>query len=87
MRKIIELDNEGYEKLLGEQVLVFCMNYIYTGKLSGVNSDKILLDNPHIVYETGSFTDKAFKDAQKLADELFINIGSIEAIGKTDKKI
>lgn len=37
MRKIIEVENDGYEKLLGEQVLVFCMNYIYTGKLAGAN--------------------------------------------------
>lgn len=86
MRKIIEIENAGYETLLGEQVLIFCMNYIYTGKLSGVNNDKLLLENPHIIYETGAFDSKKFGDAQKLSDELFISLNSIESIGKTDKR-
>lgn len=86
MRKLIEVENEGYEKLLGEQVLVFCMNYIYTGKLAGVNTDKILLENPYIVYQTGAFDKKSFEDAQKLHDEIFISIASIESLGKTDKR-
>lgn len=86
MRKLIEVENEGLEKLLGEQVLVFCMNYIYTGKLAGVNNDKILLENPYIVYQTGAFDKKSFEDAQKLHDEIFVMISSIESIGKTDKR-
>lgn len=86
MRKLIEVENEGYEKMLGEQVLVFCMNYIYTGKLAGVNNDKLLLENPYIVYQTGAFDKKSFEDAQKLHDEIFISIASIESIGKTDKR-
>lgn len=86
MRKIIEIEDGGYEKLLGEQVLVFCMNYIYTGKLAGVNTDKILLENPYIVYQTGAFDTKKFEDAQKLHDEIFISVNSIESIGKTDKR-
>lgn len=86
MRKLIDVENEGLEKLLGEQVLVFCMNYIYTGKLAGVNNDKIILENPYIVYQTGAFDKKSFEDAQKLHDEIFVMIASIESIGKTDKR-
>jgi len=86
MRKIIEIENGGYETLLGEQVLVFCMNYIYTGKLAGVNSDKILLEDPYIVYQTGAFNEKSFGDAQKLHDQIFISTNSIESIGKTNKR-
>ena len=86
MKKIIEIENSGYETLLGEQVLVFCMNYIYTGKLSRVNADKILLENPYIVYETGSFDSQSFGDAQKLPHEIFISNMSIESLGKTDKR-
>ena len=87
MKKIIEIENAGFEALLGEQVLVFCMRYIYTGKLSGVNSDKIVLENPYIVYETGSFDSKTFEDAQKFGpDELFLMTNSIESLGVTDKR-
>lgn len=86
MRKIIEVENEGYEKLLGEQVLVFCMNYIYTGKLVEVNTDKLVLGNSYIVYDTGAFDSKSFNEAEKLGDKQFININSIESLGKTDKQ-
>lgn len=87
MRKLIELENEGYEKLLGKHVLIFCMRYIYTGKLSGVNEDKILLEDPYIVFETGAFDKTSFVDAERLGPkELFIVINSIESIGQTDKR-
>ena len=38
MKKIVqEVEGEGLVKLLGERVTLFCANYIYTGKLEGVN--------------------------------------------------
>jgi hypothetical protein len=44
MKKLVEeINGEGLDKLLGERVTLFCMNYIYTGKLSGVNSTCVLL--------------------------------------------
>lgn len=86
MKKIIETQGEGYESLLGEQVLVFCMNYIYTGNLAGVADDQLLLSNPYIVYETGAFDKSTFTDAQKLPFNIFISTNSIESIGKTDKR-
>jgi len=82
MRKIVEdVEGEGLDKLLGERVTLFCMNYIYTGKLSGVNASCVLLTDAAIVYETGAFTDKAWKDAQKLPNALYVQIGAIEAFG------
>jgi len=84
MKKIVnitEVSGEGFEKLLGECVTLFCMNYIYTGRLAGVNSDCVLLENPAIVYETGAFTDKMWKDAQALPTDLYIMKASIEAFG------
>jgi hypothetical protein len=72
--------------LLGEQVILFCLNYIYTGKLTGVNTTCVLLENPRIVYETGAFDKKTFGDAQALPFEHYIQTGAIESFGKTDKK-
>ena len=73
MKKIIEeKEGEGFEKLLGETITVFCANYIYTGKLTGVNETTLLLTDPMIVYETGSFSDKK---------EWYILINAIESFG------
>ena len=82
MKKIVtEVSGEGLDKLLGEVITLFCMNYIYTGLLAGVNSDCVLLQNPYIVYETGAFTDTSWKDAQKLPADLYVMTASIEAFG------
>lgn len=84
MKKIVtvtEVEGQGLEALLGQKVTLFCANYIYHGVLSGVNTDDVLLDNAFIVYETGAFTDKGFKDAQKLADEWRVRTSAIESYG------
>jgi hypothetical protein len=84
--QVIEVDNEGLITLLGKNVLVFCMNYIYTGNLSGVNTDVIMLDNPKIVYNTGGFDSNSFEDAQALPNSLYIQKNSIESFHETNKK-
>ena len=82
MRKIVEeVSGEGLEKLLGETVTLFCMNYIYTGKLLGVNASCVLLGEAKIVYETGALNTKTWKDAQALPDEWYVNTASIESFG------
>lgn len=82
MRKIVEeVSGEGLEKLLGERVTLFCMNYFYTGKLIGVNASCVLLDEASIVYETGELTCKTWKDAQKLPNQWYVQIGAIESFG------
>ena len=83
--KVQEVDGEGLVGLLEENVLVFCINYIYTGRLTGVNEDCIQLSDAGIVYETGKFTDKDFKDVQALPNEVYIQKCAIESFGKTDK--
>lgn len=88
MKKIVqvtEVDGEGLVALLNKRVLVFCMNYIYTGELEGVNTSCILLKDASVVYETGAFTSKTFGDAQKIGS-LYIQTNSIESFGETDKK-
>ena len=84
MKKLVrceEVDGEGLLNLLGEVVTLFCMNYFYTGELIGVNDDCVLLANPKIIYETGSFTDKSWKDAQALPSNLYVMKAAIESFG------
>lgn len=89
MKKIVtvqEVEGEGFVALLDKQVMLFCLNYIYTGKLAGVNATCVLLENPKIVYETGAFAEKNFKDAQALPFQMYIQTSAIESFGETDKK-
>lgn len=81
MKKIIECeDQEGLLAFLGEPITVYCMNYIYTGTLIGVNDTYIKLDKKDacIVYETGPLTDAKFKDAQKCGRDRYVMIQAIE---------
>lgn len=67
--KVEEVESEGLIRLLGKEVMVFCLSYIYAGKLSGVNDEFIKLDDAKIVYETGSFESKGYTDAQSLSEK------------------
>lgn len=80
-RLIEEVDGEGLEALLGERVTLFCLNYIYTGKLIGVNDRFVLLKDAAIVYETGPLTDGEWKDAQKLPHNWYVKRQAIESYG------
>lgn len=82
MKKIVEeISGEGLEKLLGERVTLFCLNYIYTGRLTGVNTSCVLLEDAAIVYETGELTDKKWKDAQSIPNSWYVQISAIESFG------
>ena len=84
MKKVVnvaEVPGEGLIGLLGENVTLFCLNYIYTGKLSGVNDTTVLLESASIIYETGDFNDKKWKDAQKLPGNWYVQIAAIESFG------
>jgi len=78
---IEEEENEGLISLLGKNITLFCAVYIYTGKLIGVNKSCIKLENPKIVYETGPFNSKEWKDAQPLPNEIYVQTAMIEAFG------
>ena len=82
MKKLVnvqEVEGEGLVALMGENIMLFCMNYIYAGKLVGVNDKDVLLDNGQIVYETGELCAKTFQDAQKVPGPLYIRTSAIEA--------
>ena len=46
--EVVEVANEGLISLLGKTITCFCMNYIYTGKLEGVNDTCILWLTPRL---------------------------------------
>jgi len=66
---VTEVENEGLTALMGKTVTLFCGVYIYTGKLVGVNDTCVKLEDAGIVYQTGSFTDKKWKDCQSLPND------------------
>lgn len=85
MQKIVtvqEVEGEGLVGLLGRNVTLFCLNYIYTGQLDGVNETCVLLSNAKIVYETGPLTTKDWKDAQDLPGSWYVQTSAIESFGE-----
>lgn len=81
LANIVEVEDEGMIALMGEVVTIFCVNYIYTGRLIGVNATCVLLEDPKIVYETGPFNTREWKDAQSLPNNLYVSTGAIESFG------
>jgi len=77
-----EVENEGLVALMGKRVTLFCGVYIYTGKLVGVNDTCVKLEDAGIVYETGPFSDKKWKDCQSLPKDWYVTTQSIESFGE-----
>ena len=81
MRKLVEIEENTLDLLLGKQITIFCMRYIYTGTLEGVNNTHMVLRDPAIVYETGPFDTKEWKNAQKLPNTWHVMLSSVESFG------
>jgi hypothetical protein len=79
MKTLVEVENEGLESLMGKRITIFSLNYIYTGKLVGVNDNFVKLDDAAIVYETGPLNDKSWKDAQSLPESTYIMLRCVES--------
>ena len=75
-------EQEGFMALMGKRITLFCAVYIYTGKLVDVNETCIKLEDPAIVYETGAFNEKNWKDAQPLPHTIYIQQAMVEAFGE-----
>ena len=82
INNVVEVSNEGLEAFLGKTITCFCAIYIYTGEVVGVNATCIKLKSPKTVYETGPFSEPHWKDAQKLPNEIYVQVGMIEAFGE-----
>ncbi len=79
--KVEEVSGEGLVGLMGQTVTIFCLNYIYTGLLVGVNDSFVKLEKASVVYATGAFTDKAWADAQPLPNEWYVQSDCVESYG------
>ena len=80
MKRLVEEDyKDDLEGLMGYVVTFFCANYIYSGKLVGVNKDCVLLTDAGIVYETGELMTKTWKDRQPLPNDCYIMRNAIES--------
>ncbi len=82
LREVVEVENEGLIALLGKVVTLFCMNYIYTGILVGVNDTCVQLEKASVVYETGDFQSKTWKNAQALPGNWYVQMSAIESFGE-----
>ena len=86
MKKLVtvaEVEGEGLIALLGENVLLFCANYNYTGKLTGVNEHDVVLENARMVFETGAFDAKEMKLAELLpSKQHYVRVVAIESYCK-----
>lgn len=79
-RDVVFEEEDGLESFLGKQVILFCLNYHYAGRLIGVNKTCVLLEGASVVFETGSFEAPKWKDAQKLGkDPHYVMISAIES--------
>jgi hypothetical protein len=84
MKRVVETKEGpgGLESLLAQEIVVMCRNYFYTGKLTGINTDSIELSNASLVYETGEWSSKGYKEAQKLPGGVwYIQLVAIESFG------
>jgi len=76
-----EVENEGLSALLGKVVTLYCGVYIYTGKLVGINTSCVKLEEAKVVYETGAYNTKDWADAQALPGVWYVTTQSIESFG------
>ncbi len=78
-KEVQMVEGEGLVSLLGQRVLLMCANYFYEGVLEGVNDTCVLLSDVGIVYETGAWLEKGWKDRQQLPCDHYIQIQAIES--------
>ena len=84
--KVVEVEGEGFVSLLDTNIEIYTIDYIYAGKLVGVNDTCVKLEDPHIVYETGEFSAKKYKDCQSMCKpEHYIQISAIISFGETTR--
>lgn len=79
--KVEEVSGEGLVGLMGQNVTLFCLNYIYTGLLVGVNDSYLNLEKAKVVFETGAYDEKSWKDAQSLPGDWYVQLSAVESFG------
>ena len=80
--EVVETQEGTLMSLLGQEVTFYTPTYIFAGILAGVNDECILIKTPKIVYETGPFNEKNWKDAQALPHQFSLMKSAIIGFGK-----
>ena len=81
-KSVKKIKSKGLGSFLNNRVLLMCAGYFYEGKLIGVAPDFVKLDDAAIVYSTGTWSDKAYADIQKLHQkEWYVCRNLIESFG------
>lgn len=76
----VEYEGSEFADAMGKEVALFGMVYIYGGKLVGENDHYVILEDAGIIYETGAFNSKTWKDFQKVpASNLKVRKPAIES--------
>lgn len=82
--QVFEIDGEGLSALLGKRVILLCSCYFYEGVLEWVNDSFVRLSEAKIVYETGSWSNKAWSDAQLTnINPMYVMTSHIESFGES----
>lgn len=81
--QVQEVEGEGLLSFLGKPIVLFCMNYIYAGKLVGVNDTCVKLEDAKIVYETGTLNAASYTNVNAVygSGVYYIQNGAIESFG------
>lgn len=76
-----------FSDFLNKQMVLFCCRYIYAGKLVEESENSLVLEDPHVIYETGDFKDPEFSDCQSLnCKKWSLSKQSIESYGILENK-
>lgn len=75
----VTVEDGDLREYLNKEVVLFCVNYIYRGKLVGVNGTNVILNGGGIVYETGDLGKSLDKDFQKFGRDFRVRINAIES--------
>jgi len=78
---LVESNETALESLAGEVVTFYCVNYFYSGKLVGINDTCVELENPRVIFDTGSYKEKNWKVAEKLPNNIFVQLSAVEMFG------
>lgn len=73
---------EGLVNLIGQPVILFCMNYFYAGKLVEVTEECAKLERGGIVYETGKYKDRNWQRFEEIGGDVYVRLASVEAFAK-----
>lgn len=72
--------------MVGKEVVVFCANFIYTGTLVRETHDRICIEKPIIVFETGPMHENDWREKQAMPTPvLHIERSGVESMGLLDR--